>query len=1070
MNVRRYVTNPDGNGYSVIDDGIVDEVLPAGPGGSASFRIADWYYATTVYTETLANAGILLYDVFFPNTSWVFSFADGSAADYGMSPPRYVFPVWITPPPFIIVSTTAYANVEVSFKTEAGYTYQVYGDHSGGATINAANLIPMSEAKAGAAGEMQSVLLPTFVLSDLSTWKLFVVRFAKPYAATAISIGATTVSVGATGANAGPITVPLPNGGSATVNLGAGAGAVTLADGTVVGISSSGVITVNGSPVAIGGTTVGGVSLQVDTTGGTLTTQGGPTIHLNPNGSGTIALPSGAGINVASNGHLTLNLPPGSPQTIAQVVDVLNKVLHPGAGAAITVRDLAGVLNLPMPTSGVIGAIDAGITAAGVFQVGVKMNDTTTFWFDVVTTPPPKIAVDANRDGAITFDAPDATDAAHPYRFWLNDDDDNADSVADANDAVINGVADLDDFYPVFLDLKSLVAAMPPSSTVKYKLKQDDGAVNFVYTSLTRATAFSYVGGSLSNGFGPSFNQAASSATVQQVTATGVELSSDFLTRIENQDQGVILMEGRQMSDKPLVLQVEKDGSVVAETRLEMVAMHLGKLWDTANKANQIFNRTRKDDSTNAPGMQEVENSGGYAGPGYEAVYAAPRNNLYVVADPNDNKLKVSLDLGIPATSRNRFLVAAWDGTTKVTGSDAAFPADASQPANLQIAASANAETKEYRLKLGVDANGNGLLDDNEATLMEMYRRRDNNELRFATVKGISNTKYSAHRQAVDDLIHANKVGPGGLINLNEDPPTSVARYARNFLALFFYKGNTARVAPTFQPDPTSGTQQIDAFADGVGYAEWLTHNSGATFTDVGVATIKEYRWIRTSEVAEFFALRTPFALEVIMNNTQGYYELQTDTGAALKAFYNANVKTAGEQALQNSAVGTTMTFPLGGGWYSFPRAESPNLFRSISPGTWVPPSTQIVGTDDGRSGFGALFTDIVAGTDQFKDFDANGAIGRGRVLNPQYRITVKKEDSNTYKVSNVEFTCDIEDLYDFNYEDGTLPSHAAAMQIGWGKGTNGASRDQGVIYRHRINIDHNYDYPFDQAVIPYPP
>ena len=206
------------------------------------------------------------------------------------------------------------------------------------------------------------------------------------------------------------------------------------------------------------------------------------------------------------------------------------------------------------------------------------------------------------------------------------------------------------------------------------------------------------------------------------------------------------------------------------------------------------------------------------------------------------------------------------------------------------------------------------------------------------------------------------------------------------------------------------------------------------------------------TEVSDFFALRTPFALESVMNNSQSYYEFATDTGNALKGFYNANVKAAGEQALQNSAIGATVTFPQDGGWYDFPRAEAPNLFKSQSPttsATWVAPSTQLVGKDDNYSGFGALFTDIIAGTQEFKDFDAFGAIGRGRVLQPRYRFTVKKEQtgiwpfqSTAYKVSEVLFECAIEDLYDFNYEDGALPSHAAAMQIGWGKGTNGPVRN----------------------------
>lgn len=52
--------------------------------------------------------------------------------------------------------------------------------------------------------------------------------------------------------------------------------------------------------------------------------------------------------------------------------------------------------------------------------------------------------------------------------------------------------------------------------------------------------------------------------------------------------------------------------------------------------------------------------------------------------------------------------------------------------------------------------------------------------------------------------------------------------------------------------------------------------------------------------------------------------------------------------------------------------------------------------------------------------------------------------------------------IYDFNYEDGELSGHAAAMQIGFGNGHGGAGRDEhGKIYRVHIQIDKTYSDPF---------
>lgn len=271
----------------------------------------------------------------------------------------------------------------------------------------------------------------------------------------------------------------------------------------------------------------------------------------------------------------------------------------------------------------------------------------------------------------------------------------------------------------------------------------------------------------------------------------------------------------------------------------------------------------------------------------------------------------------------------------------------------------------------------------------------------------------------------------------------------------------------------------LDAFADGVGFSEWLTHNGGASFNESGVASIKEYTWSDSTAVAEFFALRTPFALERVVNNTSGYFEYETGTCAQLKAFYEAEIKVAAELALENADIGDSVVYPSASGWYEMPCVGATNLFKSISPETsasWVTPSTQVIGENDGYSGFGALFSDIIGGSDNFENFDAFGTIARGRVISPRYRFTITKEWSIPlltikYTVREILFNCAVEDLYDFNYEDGNLPSHAAAAQIGYGNGSAGCGRgDHGLIYRHRLIINHLYSSPFNHLMIPSPP
>jgi hypothetical protein len=136
------------------------------------------------------------------------------------------------------------------------------------------------------------------------------------------------------------------------------------------------------------------------------------------------------------------------------------------------------------------------------------------------------------------------------------------------------------------------------------------------------------------------------------------------------------------------------------------------------------------------------------------------------------------------------------------------------------------------------------------------------------------------------------------------------------------------------------------------------------------------------------------------------------------------------------------------------------DLFPTVSP-SWVPKATVIVGDPGSQyGGWGALLRQYL-GTDDFDEFDAAGALGRARLINPKYIFTVIKRPGNTYAVKSILFECTVQDLYDFSYEDVDAASCAAAVQISYGKGNNG--RNEGIIYRDTINIRYTYMYPFEQ-------
>lgn len=216
-----------------------------------------------------------------------------------------------------------------------------------------------------------------------------------------------------------------------------------------------------------------------------------------------------------------------------------------------------------------------------------------------VTSAVGALAVDANRDGKITLageNYSDQTAPNAPFRFWINDDDDSGDvdgkdipgqprngpgeegadytttspSADVEGNGAIDGTRDFIDFFPVFIDLKQILAALPPNGTVKYKLKQADGAVNFVYTNQTRDHAFDFQRQKLTNGFGATLSQAPEWSQTQRVTRQGVELRGDFLNLIQTGNGGVLLIEGCAPTTAPLVLAVEKDGTTIAEVKLEL--------------------------------------------------------------------------------------------------------------------------------------------------------------------------------------------------------------------------------------------------------------------------------------------------------------------------------------------------------------------------------------------------------------------------------------------------------------------------------------------------------------------
>ncbi|MGA2786966.1 MAG: hypothetical protein ABSF60_05515 [Verrucomicrobiota bacterium] len=115
------------------------------------------------------------------------------------------------------------------------------------------------------------------------------------------------------------------------------------------------------------------------------------------------------------------------------------------------------------------------LNAVGINNDGLVLADAlnATGEKHAVLLATPQLAVDANRDGTITFDDADQTSSARPYRFWLNDDQDESqpsDTFTedepeiyedhpkhhDSDDRIINSPRDCEDLTRLWLDTGNL--------------------------------------------------------------------------------------------------------------------------------------------------------------------------------------------------------------------------------------------------------------------------------------------------------------------------------------------------------------------------------------------------------------------------------------------------------------------------------------------------------------------------------------------------------------------------------------------------------------------------------------
>jgi hypothetical protein len=396
-------------------------------------------------------------------------------------------------------------------------------------------------------------------------------------------------------------------------------------------------------------------------------------------------------------------------------------------------------------------------------------------------------------------------------------------------------------------------------------------------------------------------------------------------------------------------------------------------LWETENKANQIFNPTPKDDP---PGIST--------------------NKLYVVESPADDKYHVTLEVNDqPFYVRSKLMYAVFSefGDKIANGY---FPPNG--PANITFDHPDfdlyRQLTLDFDIKVGCDFNGDGSLDKEEGFPIEVSSVAGE-LIGPAKVRGASTLRYNwASDQLAIEIIGS-----------------SLWTHAKALLRLF-RDGSIIELPTDKQPSKIEASI-LNCFRGD--YSEWLTHNCGAPFSSAGASVIPNYVWWK-------------------------------DTSFAVAVGDSANLRAAAKITFDRVVMPSVISyFDANPGEHeaTFPDSDSIDV-------SWVSESL-------GWPYMTTTFVDLLG--------DMNFAIGRGRIRDHKARYTVVKGSSlgvDTYTVTALFHTGVVEDLYDWNRESTAPCEPPAIIQIGHGNGSYGVARDQGVIYRDRIEFETTLANPYN--------
>ena len=257
------------------------------------------------------------------------------------------------------------------------------------------------------------------------------------------------------------------------------------------------------------------------------------------------------------------------------------------------------------------------------------------------------LCADANHDGIMdtSYAGPDFVSASKPLRFWCANDNNVGDYGGNgvpgelsgfksdvgffnqgAPDRTVQGRKDLEDFFPVYLNIGSLfqsnalsVGINPSDSSWRFVLSQSDGALSFVYTTLTPTNYVNYLldtnvsatlaGAEMYHLYGDGSLYLGFLGSLGGYFANGQQLNQGFLNSMATNNGGIILVEAISNTVAPLVLTIYHGTNVIAKTSLPLSITSIERMFRSKTMLLEPDSRAVEDRLTDAEVPNEPDTS-----------------------------------------------------------------------------------------------------------------------------------------------------------------------------------------------------------------------------------------------------------------------------------------------------------------------------------------------------------------------------------------------------------------------------------------------------------------------------